>query len=104
MSESAHGVHRTPTENVLERVRDALDERLRWNHGSTLYVRAGKIVTDHDVLDDLRGQEVSAALRELAEGDDKERFIVERTNPDANRAGWKVQRYENVNGSTYRGQ
>ena len=95
MSESdsgGPGVHGMLNENVLEGVRDALDERLCQNYGSTVYIRAGTLWRDHDVLDGFRAQQVTAALLDLANGDQEERFVVERTNPDANRARWKVQR------------
>jgi hypothetical protein len=84
------GIHGTPDEDTLERVRDALEERLAWNYGATLYVRAGNLKRDHDLA--MPGQTVSAALRTLAgrEGE----YRVERQNPKAQSPLWMVRERE----------
>ena len=96
MSESEQprpGVHEIADDeqNVLGEVACALKDRLDKNIGSTIYVKAGQLRREHELS--IVGQKVNAALRELADGEDwKFGLSVERTNPNANRRRWTVQR------------
>lgn len=71
-------------------VRAALAQALRQNYGDVVFVSTARLLKSHTPCSHLTAQGVACVLRDLEEG--SEQFDVERSNPNAQKARWRVER------------
>lgn len=84
---NCRGIQQPPTVE-RETVRAGLREALAANYGDTANIRIKTFRKRRDI--DVAGQRIGVVMRELVDGDPRDEFDVERSNPDANVGRWHV--------------